>query len=166
MLRVKTSFTCKQRTLGNWARKEAAQDTPSNGNFDLVDRKLQRTGCNYSRATPYTLVSCVLTWKYSGLESSPDFADSHTYACLLDPYVVGVVVAANILFSHATVRSQAGKRTSTSTINPRLKTLRLRLDLSARWNGNFLSFDGSQTLNYLSLSLPNVRYVERLLNFW
>lgn len=58
--RVRLTFaTCKDvvymqtaYSQGNRARKEAAQDTPSNGNFDLVDRELQRADCNYSRATP------------------------------------------------------------------------------------------------------------------
>lgn len=50
---------------GNRPRKEAAQDTPSNGNFDLADRKLQRADCNYSRATSprpsCTSATCVST---------------------------------------------------------------------------------------------------------
>lgn len=55
MVRVKTSFTCKQRTPGNWPRKEAAQDTPSNGNFDLADRKLQRAWAVITPALPLIL---------------------------------------------------------------------------------------------------------------
>nr|KAF7410648.1 hypothetical protein H0235_013255 [Vespula pensylvanica] len=67
----------------NWGpRKEAAQDTAHDGNFDLADRKLQRAYCNYSRVTPYTSASCALLFELApetltGWSAFPQIAYIH-----------------------------------------------------------------------------------------
>lgn len=74
----------------NWGpRKEAAQDTAHDGNFDLADRKLQRAYCNYSRVTPYTSASCALLFELApetltGRSAFPQIA--HTFTLFADSY--------------------------------------------------------------------------------